>query len=173
MHWKTPYHIILPALLEALSHLPDRNIVFFCATGTHRPSTNQELQTILGDKVVQRFRIVQNTASEPSQQQYVGTTSSGNRVLLNRDKEITGVFAGDLREAHRKGCAFVKENAMVQTKADVFFHSGLDDETVKNAHLKPVKDINTLILSLIEKYGPDTRICVLPEGPHTIPYLEN
>lgn len=33
-------------------------------------------------------------------------------VTLNGRKEITGVFAGDVIEAHRAGCAFVKENAM-------------------------------------------------------------
>jgi hypothetical protein len=57
-------------------------------------------------------------------------------------------------------------------KAEVYLYSGLDPETVLSAHLKPVEDMNQLILELVEKYGPDTRICVLPEGPHTIPYLK-
>jgi len=35
-------------------------------------------------------------------------------VTLNRDKQITAVFAGDLEKAHQQGCAFVKENAMVK-----------------------------------------------------------
>lgn len=34
-------------------------------------------------------------------------------VTLNASHEITGVFAGDMLEAHRHGCAFVKANAMV------------------------------------------------------------
>ena len=33
-------------------------------------------------------------------------------VTLNREKEITNVFAGELYEAHDKGCAFAKEHAM-------------------------------------------------------------
>jgi nickel-dependent lactate racemase len=33
-------------------------------------------------------------------------------VTLNDAKQITGVFAGDLVEAHRAGCAFVKRTAM-------------------------------------------------------------
>lgn len=33
-------------------------------------------------------------------------------VTLNGDKEITNVFAGDVIEAHRIGCQFVKESAM-------------------------------------------------------------
>lgn len=35
-------------------------------------------------------------------------------VTLNREKEITSVFAGELYEAHDKGCAFAKEHAMFQ-----------------------------------------------------------
>ena len=80
----TPYHILLPPLLEALSHLPDHHITFFCATGTHRPATAEELVTILGEDVTERFRIVQNDANDLSLHQYAGTTASGNRILLNR-----------------------------------------------------------------------------------------
>lgn len=35
-------------------------------------------------------------------------------VTLNKEKEITAVFAGELFAAHEKGCAFVKEHVMVQ-----------------------------------------------------------
>ena len=62
--------------------------------------------------------------------------------------------------------------AMIQMKAEVYLYSSLDPETVLSAHLKPVENLNQLILELVEKYGPSTRICILPEGPHTIPYLE-
>ena len=34
-------------------------------------------------------------------------------VTLNNAGEISGVFAGDVIEAHRRGCAFVRESAMV------------------------------------------------------------
>jgi nickel-dependent lactate racemase len=33
-------------------------------------------------------------------------------VTINKDHQITGVFAGELFAAHRKGCAFVKDTAM-------------------------------------------------------------
>jgi lactate racemase len=35
-------------------------------------------------------------------------------VTLNREKEITSVFAGELYEAHDRGCEFVKEHAMIR-----------------------------------------------------------
>ena len=33
-------------------------------------------------------------------------------VTLNKDKQITGVFAGSLDDAHTRGCAFVRQTAM-------------------------------------------------------------
>ena len=347
----TPYHILVPSLLRELSHLPDENIAFFCATGTHRPAPYEELCTILGKEIVDRFRIVQNDAGNKALYTYVGTTKSGNRILLNSEileydlriltgfiephffagfsgggkalmpgmafeetirynhsirfledtrvrwghtegnplwedlmeasefakplfllnitlnskKEITGVFAGDLRAAHRKGCTFVKETAMagleapydivitsnsgypldlnvyqsvkgmsaaeqvvkkggsiiiaaecwdgipagsdyetilksagsienlmsfikekekdlkdtwqvyfqamIQMKADVYLYSKLNDQTVEQTLLKPAGNTDALVSELALKYGPGTRICVLPEGPQTIPYL--
>lgn len=38
-------------------------------------------------------------------------------VTLNAQKQITGVFAGDLLEAHRAGCRFVRQQAMVAVDA--------------------------------------------------------
>lgn len=38
-------------------------------------------------------------------------------VALNAHRQITGVFAGDLLEAHRAGCAFVKNSAMQRVDA--------------------------------------------------------
>ena len=38
-------------------------------------------------------------------------------VTLNSERQITGVFAGDMVAAHAAGCAFVKEHAMVPVAA--------------------------------------------------------
>ncbi len=38
-------------------------------------------------------------------------------VTLNEQRDITGVFAGDLIEAHRVGCEFVRQSAMQKVKA--------------------------------------------------------
>ncbi len=187
-------------------------------------------------------------------------------VALNRKKEITAVFAGDLRKAHEQGCAYVKKNAMVAVekpydivitsnsgypldlnvyqsikgmsaaarivrkggsivvvadcwdgipdhgeygkllseadsyqsllrtvrqegffrhdmwqvqlhglilqKADVYFHShNLSDEQIKRALLKPCSNVEETVEELLHKYGRDASICILPEGPQTIPYV--
>jgi lactate racemase len=187
-------------------------------------------------------------------------------VTLNRDKAVTGVFAGDLDQAHAAGCAFVRRSAMVavptpfdivittnsgypldlnlyqsvkgmraaeqivrpggaiiiatscwdgipehglygrllrgsrspqelldkvcapgfleqdqwqahiqalvQLKADVFVRSdGLTDDEIRGALLRPCRRIEETVAALVEKYGRGASICVLPEGPQTIPYV--
>jgi nickel-dependent lactate racemase len=187
-------------------------------------------------------------------------------VTLNRDKAVTGVFAGDLDRAHAAGCAFVKGSAMVavprpfdivvttnsgypldlnlyqsvkgmraadqvvrtggtiiiaarcsdglpehglygkilresrspqelldkicapgfleqdqwqahiqaliQTRADVYVRSdGLSDDEIRAALLEPCRRVEDTIAELLVKYGPRAAICVLPEGPQTIPYV--
>ena len=81
----TPNHIMLPALLSELDHLPDEQIVLFNSTGTHRPNTQAELQGMLGDEIVDRYRIVQNDAHDRDSHVLVGTTTSGNDVWLHRE----------------------------------------------------------------------------------------
>ena len=350
----TPYHVIIPALLEQLKNIPNENICFFCATGTHRFTTNDELNKILGEDVVKNYEIVQNDANNLRQHQYVGTTTSGNKIFvnkrildydlkiltgfiephffagfsgggkalipgmaavetikfnhsiqklslenvswgvtygnplweeimeaaefipglfllnitLNKNKKITNVFAGDLRSAHKAGCQYVKESAMVavpepydivitsnsgfpldlniyqtvkgmsaaaqivknggkiimvaecwdgipsnsdyekiltsvdnvedlmdfikknekilkdtwqiyfqaliQQKADVYLYSDkMDAANILKTLLIPTDNIQILVNNLVQKIGSDARICILPEGPQTIPYLKH
>ncbi|SFL76975.1 nickel-dependent lactate racemase [Pelosinus propionicus] len=186
-------------------------------------------------------------------------------VTLNGDKEITNVFAGDVIQAHRVGCEFVKHHAMVavdhpfdivittnagypldqnlyqtvkgmsagaqivkeggsiisvaecsdglpshgnfgpilkmrntpqalldminepsfsmfdqweaqalamiQVKADCYLYSTLDKETVADCMLQSVENIEQTLAKLIEKYGSDARVAVLPLGPLVVPYV--
>ncbi len=348
----TPYGIILPVLLEELSHVSDGTITFLIANGTHRLGTPEELRTVLGEQIVDRFRVVQNDAYDREAHARVGTTADGNEVwihkeylrcdvriltgfiephffvgfsgggkacmpglaalgtilknhcarnmdhpraawavtqgnpiwegireaallasptfllnvTLNRDKQITGVFAGDMDRAHERGCAFVKQHALapvpvpydivissnagspldlnlyqavkgmsaaaqivkkggaiivaadcwdgipehgqykrllfgatdprsllervraddcrcqdawqaqihaqVCEKANVYlFSHNLTDEQIKRALLKPCRDVAGTVEKLLRAYGQNASICVLPEGPQTIPYI--
>ena len=187
-------------------------------------------------------------------------------VSLNVNREITGIFAGDMLSAYTKGCAFVKENAMravdkpydivittnsgypldqnlyqsvkgmsaanqivrqggniliaaacedglpnhgmyatllaeagspqgvinmiskpgfcvqdqwqvqvqaqIQRRADVYVYSdGLTDEQIERALFIPCRNLEKTVSQLQEKNGSQARICVIPEGPQTIPYL--
>jgi nickel-dependent lactate racemase len=62
--------------------------------------------------------------------------------------------------------------AQIQLKAGVYVYSDyLTDEQVRTALLQPCHSIEKLVSQLLEKYGASARICILPEGPQTIPYL--
>ncbi len=188
-------------------------------------------------------------------------------VTLNKEKQITGVYAGDLDAAHAAGCAFVKETAMVpvphpfdivvttnsgypldlnlyqavkgmsaaaqvvrqggaiviaahcwdgipehglygqllreadspqslldtihtpgflkqdqwqaqiqaqiQLKADVHVYTeNLTGEQIEMALLNPSPGVEETVRGLLAEMGSDARICVLPEGPQTIPYVQ-
>ncbi len=349
----TPDHLMIPAILAELEHVPPENVTLFNALGTHRPNTEAELRGMLGDRPVDTYRIVQNNSFDPETQVHLGTTRRGHEIWLNRElmacdvkiltgfiephffagfsgagkaimpgmagqrtvlgnhdagmigdpratwgftwgnpiweevrevalkaeptfllnvtlnknKEITGVFAGSLDAAHTAGCAFVKETAMVpvprpfnivittnsgypldlnlyqavkgmsaaaqvvreggaiivaadcwdgipdhglygellaeatsprellerihspgflkqdqwqaqiqaqiQIKADVYVRTdNLTGDQIRRALLEPSHCIEDTVAELRQKYGPDSTICVLPEGPQTIPYVQ-
>jgi nickel-dependent lactate racemase len=187
-------------------------------------------------------------------------------VTLNRRRQITGVFAGELREAHRNGIEFVRSSAMVPVDApydivvtsnsgypldinlyqavkgmscaaqvvkpggsiliasecrdgvpdygeyrnlmheggspqgvlelisqpgfrrhdqweaqlhaqilqlaDIHVYSDyLSDEETRGMLCEPCHDLDATLADLLKKHGPRARVCVLPEGPQTIPYL--
>lgn len=196
----TPNHILVPLLIEELSHIPHEQFVIINGTGTHRDQTEEELVGMLGQWVVDNIRIINNHCHEKEELVNLGRSTFGcdiylnkeyveadfrintgfiephffagfsggpkgimpgiagietimtfhnarmigdpkstwgnmednpvqnmtreiNRVCppdfllnvtLNGDKDITGVFAGELFAAHEKGCAFTKEHAMIQ-----------------------------------------------------------
>jgi nickel-dependent lactate racemase len=61
--------------------------------------------------------------------------------------------------------------AQVLQKARVYLYSDhLSDEDIYNALLTPTHDIPGTILQELQKLPHPARICVLPEGPQTIPY---
>lgn len=188
-------------------------------------------------------------------------------VTLNRDKAITGVFAGDLKEAHKAGMDFVKRKAMqpvqepfdvvitsnsgypldlnlyqavkgmsaaaqvvrqggdiiiaaecwdgipthgqyarllreadsyedlynhimtpgfrsqdqwqaqvqakIQMKANVHVYAGgLTAEELREAKVIPCASIEATLAEILAR-NPQATIAVLPEGPQTVPYLEN
>nr|NIQ40229.1 nickel-dependent lactate racemase [Pseudomonadota bacterium] len=334
-------------------HLLDEQILLFNATGTHRANSEAELRDILGDDVVQRYRIVQNDAKNTPSYTRVGKTTTGNdiwlhrelvecdrriltgfiephlfagfsgggkavmpgmalletvqrnhsaknidsplarwgvtdgnpvweeireaaamvrptfllNIALNREKLITGVFVGSLEGAYRRGCAFVRKTAMVtvtepfdivitsnsgypldmnvyqavkgmsaaaqvvkdggsiiiaadcwdgipdhgaygqllrevrspesllkrvrtpgfamqdmwqaqihalvRLKAEVYLHThNLRDEEIEGVLLKPCHQVEETVDRLLRRYGPTATICVLPQGPQTIPYVK-
>jgi nickel-dependent lactate racemase len=348
-----PSNRVLPILLEEIGQVPKKNLLLINALGSHRQNSHEELTRILGQEVMQNYRILQHDCWNYENLVYLGETSYGHEAWVNKDYleadfkiltgliephffagfsggpkailpgiagektilgnhgakmiahpkatwgvtisnpiweeakevaeraggdfllnvsvnkrgEITGVFAGDLGQAHVRGTAFVKALAMVpvpypfdivittnsgypldlnlyqtvkgmsaaaqvvkpggsiiaaaecrdgipdhgrykellhlarspqklweiintpgfamqdqweaqiqaliQLKADVYLKTSyLSDEEVCQALLLPCHSLEETVGRLLEKYGPQASICVLPEGPQTIPYLE-
>ena len=48
---------------------------------------------------------------------------------------------------------------------------GLAHDEVRAAHLTPIDDVAETTREQLDRAGPAARVCVLPEGPQTIPYL--
>ncbi|HEX2185711.1 MAG TPA: nickel-dependent lactate racemase [Chloroflexota bacterium] len=61
--------------------------------------------------------------------------------------------------------------ALIQRRCRVYLYSSLPDEVVRQTHLTPCRDIETTVARLLEEYGPQATLCVLPQGPQTIPNL--
>ena len=346
-----PNHLMIPAILAELAHVPRENFVLINATGMHRPNSEAELCEMLGEEVVANYRIVNHDSTDKSQLRFLGETSSGGpvwvnthyldasvkiltgfiephffagfsggaklilpgiagadsvmhnhnaemighpratwgqleanpihceqreaaalcppdlslNVTINKSKEITGVFAGEMIQAHEAGCAFARRSVMrpvaepydivittnsgypldlnlyqavkgmsaayqvvkhggaiiiaaecaegighghfedllqerespaalldlinspgfsrfdqweaqilaqILLKAEVHLYAeNLSDQSIRDAHLTPCRSIEETVAALQEQFGSGARICVLPMGPLTIPYV--
>ena len=67
----------------------------------------------------------------------------------------------------------VQIQAQIQMKARVMIKTGcLTPAAVRAAHLEPIDDVAAAVDCVMRAAGPDARLCVLPQGPQTIPYLQ-
>jgi len=80
-----PRELMLQALFEAMPGVRAEDIVILVATGTHRANTEAELRTMLGDAVVDGYRIVNHDARDESTLGFVGKSRGGVPVWLNRE----------------------------------------------------------------------------------------
>ena len=64
----------------------------------------------------------------------------------------------------------VQVQARVQERARVLLHSGIAPGAVRSSHLEPIDDVGLALDDLLA-HQPTARVCVLPEGPQTVPYV--
>jgi lactate racemase len=347
-----PRREMIEAIFAELPHVPREDVTILVATGRHRANTPVELERMLGADIIRACRVINHDSRDTSTLQYVGRTSTGvevrlNRdwleadirittgfvephffagfsggpkmvapglagldtvmtlhdarrighakatwgitegnpihddvreiarmvpvdfsidVTLNRDQQITAAFAGDILSAHGRACAYAKDTAMravaepydvvlttnagypldqnlyqavkgmsaaaqivkpggtiicaaecrdglpdhgsygsvlasqpdpeallamintpgysapdqwqvqiqaqVQMKATVLVKtSGLSDAALRAAHFQPIADVSEAVRDALRAVGPDATLCVLPQGPQTIPYV--
>ncbi|MFI6931639.1 nickel-dependent lactate racemase [Streptomyces sp. NPDC050287] len=63
--------------------------------------------------------------------------------------------------------------ARIQSSCRVVMYTEyLSDAELATAHLAQTADISTTVATALAFAGPDARVCVLTEGPQTIPYLK-
>ena len=66
----------------------------------------------------------------------------------------------------------VQIQAMLQQDAEIFVYSdGLSDEQIRAALFNTCHSVEDTVRELQGRFGQDARICVMPEGPQTIAYL--
>jgi len=66
----------------------------------------------------------------------------------------------------------VQIQAQLQAKARIGLHTdGLSYDDVCRAHLEPVQDVEASVNSEVAEIGSFASVCVLPEGPRTVPFL--
>jgi lactate racemase len=67
----------------------------------------------------------------------------------------------------------VQIQAQIQSANRVVMHTSyLTDSDLADAHLEQTADITATVTAALAAAGPAARLCVLPEGPQTIPYVE-
>jgi nickel-dependent lactate racemase len=67
----------------------------------------------------------------------------------------------------------VQVQAQIQTANRVVMRTSyLSDSELAAAHLEQTADITGTVADALAAAGPGARLCVLPEGPQTIPYVE-
>ena len=63
--------------------------------------------------------------------------------------------------------------AQIQLQADVYVYADyLTDAQIRESMLLPCRNIEATVAQFRAKYGPKSSVCVLPEGPQTIPYIK-
>ena len=66
----------------------------------------------------------------------------------------------------------VQIQAQIQMKASVSVVAGcLDPDQIRAAHFEPAKNVAEAVSQALATSGPGSTLCVLPQGPQTIPYI--
>ena len=106
-----PNKIILPPILKTLEHqgIPREKIVILVATGIHRPSTEEELEEMVGIDIMSNYRIVNHLSGEPDTHKYLGLTRNGTPVHIDKTylesdvKIVTGLIEPHLMAGYSGG----------------------------------------------------------------------
>ena len=76
----------LPYIIEELNEagIKDEDITFLCATGSHRRQNEEEHNVLLGEKLTNRFKVIDHDCRAEDNLINLGTTSFGTPVIINK-----------------------------------------------------------------------------------------
>lgn len=83
--WQKP-HLYVPLVVEELAKggVRDEDMLIVCATGSHRGQSAKEHKAIVSPAIYSRIHVVDHDCYDTKTLRYVGTTSRGTPVHLNR-----------------------------------------------------------------------------------------
>jgi len=95
------------------------------------------------------------------------------RKLVHEAGSVRGILEMIGQPGYRRHDQWEAQlQARVQQKANVYLYSSyLSDEEIRGMLLHPCRNIEATLAELCVRYGSRARICILPEGPQTVPYL--
>jgi len=91
-----PNKIFMPEILQTITEagISPQSVTIIVGTGMHRPSTNAELEELLGPEILQSCRVIDHTADDPSTLTTVSDNPyvAVNKIFAQADFRITTGF---------------------------------------------------------------------------------
>ena len=124
-----PTHQLLPPVIDELRNagIKESNIILVIACGTHRPSSPEEITSIIGEEWVEKLSVVNHNSQDKNTLEFIGETSRHTPVWINKS-----VVQSDLRVA--LGQIEIHEFAGFSGGAKSILPGVSGEETVKANH---------------------------------------
>ncbi|WHH61202.1 nickel-dependent lactate racemase [Petroclostridium sp. X23] len=132
-----PNKIIVKELVTRLSGagIPDENIRFIFATGSHRASTDEEIANIIGAEYRDRYQAIMHNCLDKDSLTYLGETVSGMPLYVNKAVvESSFVITTGLIAPHHSAGFSGGRKSIVPGVAGI--------ETLKIHHSLPIRPFN-------------------------------
>jgi len=112
-----PHKYLLPPLLKMLEQagIPDENICFFIATGTHLPMTPDEFSEVLPADILARYPVVSHDCDNAAELEFIGETPIGTPVWINQKyfRSDFKVVIGNIEPHHFMGFSGGNKSAAI------------------------------------------------------------
>jgi nickel-dependent lactate racemase len=176
-----PHAQLLPPLIERLGRagVPDHEIVFLIATGTHAPMPIEQFGDVVPPEILSRFRVISHDARDEAGLVLLGETTRGTPILINREycaralRVVVGViephqfvgFSGGVKSAAigLAGYPTVKHNHSMMSER--FAQLGRYDDNPCRQDIEQIGARIGIHLALNVVLGEAKRILAVLAGP--------